>query len=260
MKTRLADLTWPEAKAIASERVLIVPVGSTEQHGPHLPVGTDTLITDALCEALIQLRPGVALLAPTINFSSSGEHSDFVGTISIGQGALELLLVELARSADAFGAVAFISAHGGNAHVLARVARLLAKEGRCAFVWWPRNLPALENESAPFSNGAVSAPKTVDLHAGRSETSMMLALKPDLVRFDAYAVGLVDAGGDLLTELKEKGVAGVSPNGVLGDPFGAGAPEGDAILARLQSDLCGAFDHFVAEQRIGACASKEAPL
>src|SRR5690242_17460674 len=98
----VADLTWPEAgeHASAADALLAVPVGSTEQHGPHLPLSTDTDLAVALCAGLAGRRSGV-LVAPAIPYGSSGEHAGFPGTLSIGQRALELLIVELCRSATA---------------------------------------------------------------------------------------------------------------------------------------------------------------
>ncbi len=96
---RLADLSWPEiGQRAAAGAVLAVPVGSTEQHGPHLPLSTDTDIAVALCDRLAAARPDV-LVAPPVGYGASGEHAGFPGTLSIGLGALELLLIELGRSA-----------------------------------------------------------------------------------------------------------------------------------------------------------------
>ena len=98
--TGLAGLSWSEAgEQAAAGALLAIPVGSTEQHGPHLPLSTDTDIAVALTTRLAAARPGV-LVAPPVAYGSSGEHQDFPGTLSIGQETLELLLVELCRSAS----------------------------------------------------------------------------------------------------------------------------------------------------------------
>jgi len=94
---RLADLSSPDvAERAAAGAILAVPVGPTEQHGPHLPLTTDTDIALALCERLSGARPDV-VVAPAVAYGSSGEHTGFAGTLSIGQEAIELLLVELGR-------------------------------------------------------------------------------------------------------------------------------------------------------------------
>ena len=85
-EVRLADLSWPEiGQRAAAGAVLAVPVGSTEQHGPHLPLSTDTDIAVALCDRLAAARPDV-LAAPPVGYGSSGEHAGFPGTLSIGHG------------------------------------------------------------------------------------------------------------------------------------------------------------------------------
>ncbi|MGH3398344.1 MAG: creatininase family protein, partial [Streptosporangiaceae bacterium] len=98
-RIELAGLTSPEvAELAAAGALLAVPVGSTEQHGPHLALSTDTDLAVALCARLARARSDV-VVAPALHYGSSGEHQDFAGTLSIGQAALELVLVELGRSA-----------------------------------------------------------------------------------------------------------------------------------------------------------------
>ena len=127
----LADLTWPEAGQ-RSQQVLVVPVGSTEQHGPHLPLSTDTDVARAIAVAVAAGRSDV-IVAPALPYGASGEHAGFAGTLSIGQAALEHVVVELVRSATAtFGRVLLLSGHGGNAAPLARAVRLLRTEVRLA--------------------------------------------------------------------------------------------------------------------------------
>ncbi len=189
--------------------VLVVPLGATEQHGPHLPLGTDTIIASALAGALD------AVIAPALPYGSSGEHAGFPGTLSIGREALEHVLVELARSSG-FARVLFVCAHGGNAEPLAAAVRTLRTEGIEARAWSPR------------WDG--------DAHAGRTETSLMLALAPELVGASRDR-GNVTPLAELMPRLREEGVRAVSPNGILGDPRGASAEEGHAMLAEARADL-----------------------
>jgi creatinine amidohydrolase len=223
---RLESATWTDLEATAAGRTLLVPIGSTEQHGPHLPLGTDTLVAVAVAEAVADRRDEV-VLAPAVPYGSSGEHAGFPGTLSIGQDALEQVLVELVRSADAFGAVVLVSGHGGNAEPLARAVARLTAEGRQAQAWSP--------------SGAV------DLHAGRTETSLLLAIAPELVRTAAAAPGDPRPLRELLPLLRDGGVAAVSPNGVLGDPAGASADEGHALLETLIADLEAALPVLAAD-------------
>ncbi len=119
--TSLAATTWPEAASFApAGAVLLVPVGSTEQHGPHLPLTTDTEIAVALVTAAVA-RDRRFVGAPPVAYGASGEHQDFAGTLSIGTEATEVFLVELGRSAlHTFEWVVFVSTHGGNADAVRR--------------------------------------------------------------------------------------------------------------------------------------------
>ncbi|MFF7939562.1 mycofactocin biosynthesis peptidyl-dipeptidase MftE [Nocardia gamkensis] len=214
----LADLTWPEAGARASAgAILAVAVGATEQHGPHLPLSTDTDVAAALCARLAAARTDV-LVGPAIPYGASGEHAGFPGTLSIGQAALELLVVELCRSAtDTFERILLVNWHGGNIEPLRRAKDLLRTESRDVRVYLPR-----------FDG---------DPHAGRSETALQLALAPERVRGDRAAAGDTRPLTELLPLLRTGGVRAVSANGVLGDPAGATAAEGAALLEHLSTDL-----------------------
>jgi mycofactocin precursor peptide peptidase len=205
--------TWPE---LDRGLILAVPLGSTEQHGPHLPLDTDTRIAMALADRLAAKRDDVAV-APALPYGSSGEHAGFPGTLSIGQAALEQLLVELVRSADYFDGVVLVNAHGGNHEPLGCAAARLRSEDRGVLAWSPR-----------LEGG--------DLHAGRTETSLLLALAPDVVHVDRAAAGPTPP----MAQLRAEGVAALSPTGVLGDPAGASAEEGRNLLEVMAADLVGA--------------------
>ncbi len=221
--TLLADLTWPEVERRRSA-VLVVPLASTEQHGPHLPLSTDTDVAVALAAGLAARCEGV-LVAPAMPYGASGEHAGFAGTLSIGRAALELFTVELVRSAtDTFGRVLLLSGHGGNAEALRRAVELLRGEARDVRLFSPR--------------------WRGDAHAGRTETSVQLALRADRVRVPLAQAGATGPLGALLPALRAGGVRAVSPNGVLGDPTGAGAAEGAALLAAAVDDLVALVDSW----------------
>ena len=210
----LADLV----SSAVTASVVAVPLGATEQHGPHLPLGTDTAIACALAAGLAEARDDV-VVAPPLPYGSSGEHAGFPGTLVDRPDALRLVLVELARSWD--GPMLFVSAHGGNAEPLRDAVRKLRIEGHEVRAW------------SPAFGG--------DAHAGRVETSLMLALAPELVGA-ARPAGNVAPLGSLMPALRSGGVRAVSANGVLGDAAGASAEEGRALLARAMADLVAFVD------------------
>ena len=197
-----------------------MPLGSTEQHGPHLPIGTDSAVAAALTERLAAARPDV-LVAPLLPYGSAGEHAAFPGTLSVGAAALELVILELVRSADAFAGVVVVSGHGGNAAPLAVAVATLQAEGRNVLGWSPR-----------IPGG--------DAHAGQTETSLMLAVAPESVRVSAAEAGNVRPLATMMGDLRRGGVISVSPNGVLGDPTGATAEDGRRLLDLLAADLLAA--------------------
>lgn len=198
--------------------LVLVPVGSTEQHGPHLPLDTDTVIAVAVAEGAAARLPGV-WVAPPVAYGVSGEHQSFAGTCSVSHESLHLLLVELVRSVRTWArSVCFVNAHGGNLQGLTRAVTQLRAEGHD--VSW-----------------SACATEEVDLHAGRTETSLLLHLDPCAVRLDRAEAGDTRPLREILPALVEGGVAAVSPNGVLGDPTGASAAEGRVLLAAMVDDL-----------------------
>lgn len=213
---RLASMTSPEV-ASAEATVLLVPVGSLEQHGPHLPLDTDTRIAVALADASAARRHDT-LVAPAVAYGSSGEHAGFAGTVSIGTEVLHTLLVELVRSIGDVTHVVFVNGHGGNLEAVRGARSQLLAEGRSVDAF------------APSIPGG-------DAHAGRTETSLLLHLDPTVVRLELADVGATEPLVELLPALRSGGVRSVSPNGVLGDPTGASADEGAALFERLVTAL-----------------------
>jgi creatinine amidohydrolase len=224
----LAAAHWPDVEA-GPRRVLVVPVGSLEQHGAHLPLDTDTRIAAAVAGRACAGRDGVGL-APPIAIGASGEHADFPGTLSIGHVALSTLLVELGRHASLHWPVMLlVNGHGGNAGAIGDALAKLRAEGRDCHVWHAGARPSML--------AAAGISLVPDAHAGRVETSLMLALAPGDVRLGAAAAGETRPLPEIMPGLRAGGVRLVSPNGVLGDPAGASAAEGEALLGLLVADL-----------------------
>lgn len=195
-----------------SRPILVVPIGSCEQHGPHLPLSTDTIIAERLCAFIDEV-----LVAPSIAIAASGEHAGFAGTLSIGNEALTRVLIELVRSADWAMGVIFVNGHGGNMRAISLATSALQAESRRAAAWAPR----LEG----------------DAHAGHTETSMMLAIAPHLVDMTRAEAGNTAPLRDVMSDIREGGIRAVSANGVLGDPRTATREEGERIVSVLVDDL-----------------------
>lgn len=215
MSISLTDRAWPD---IDPRSALIVPLGSTEQHGPHLPFSTDAVIAEAVAARAGRLwaeaTGRTVVVAPAINFGASGEHQGFAGTLSIGEDALSYVLIELVRSASLWAArVVIINGHGGNLRVLTQVVPQLKDEGHDVS-WMP------------------AADQMRDAHAGIDETSIMLSLVPSSVQMDRAALGDTTSVAELMPALRAGGLIAVTSNGVLGDPRGATAALGRQLLDR----------------------------
>lgn len=230
----LAERTSAEAAGAGTGPVLLVPVGAIEQHGPHLPLDTDTRIAGAVARAAAEAsrdRGRDVIVAPALAYGASGEHEGFAGTVSIGTQALTQVLLEYGRSASGWASrIVFVNGHGGNVEAATAAVARLVYEGRDAM--WAPCAPGRGEQGLP-------AP---DAHAGRIETSLLLHLAPDLVRVDRMEQGETSPLEELLPRLRAEGMRGVSPNGVLGDPRGADAEEGralfEAIVRAVVSRVC----------------------
>ena len=214
----LAGLVWPD---VPEAPLLVVPLGSVEQHGHHLPLGTDTSVACAVAESAAGRLDG-ALLAPALAYGASGEHEGFPGTVSLGTEALTGLLVEYGRSACRWaGRVLVVNGHGGNLDALVAAGSVLRSEGR-ELAWFPCGVPG------------------GDAHAGRTETSLMLHVEPEHVRGDRAVAGETLPIERLMHRLRVEGMRSVSPTGVLGDPADASVEEGAALLGALADRLVAA--------------------
>ena len=216
------ELSSATTRSLAVGTTVLVPVGSIEQHGPHLPLDTDAVIATAVAKAAAEtLCTGGfdIVLAPPIYYGASGEHQSFQGTSSVGIDVLRQMVVELTRSMRTWAdTVVFVNAHGGNIGALRPAVDQLLAEGHS--VSW-----------------VACRTDEFDLHAGRTETSLMLHLHPWDVRLDRAEAGNTAPLEELLDEMRAGGVEAVSPNGVLGDPTGASAQEGREFLDGMASEV-----------------------
>ena len=205
-----------------NSQIVLLPLGAWEQHGPHLPFDTDTIIIDSVVARALQdskVHTNSFVIAPTIAISASDEHAGFSGTLSTGTEALVQSVVAICRSASWAHGVCIVNGHGGNADALERISSALTYEKIQYSIW-----------SLPSYDGA-------DMHAGHTETSVMLHVAPDTVHTDRIERGTIGDASDLVAQMRTSGVAGVAANGVLGDPTTATKEHGIAVMNLYSSSL-----------------------
>jgi len=233
----LADRTWPElGEHVASESLAVVPLGSTEQHGPHLPLATDHLIAEHLAREATD-RADV-LCTPTVNIGVSPHHRQFHGTMWVDAPAFRDYMESLARSLSyhGFDRIVFVNAHGGNTVHLREVGRRLRDDDTAyAIEWmWNDSIPELVDDLFA-KNGP---------HGGPKETAMIQYIAPDLVR-DEELESARDGG---IADLDEADVIvngartfydsiDSTENGVLGDQTDATAAKGERLFEAATDQL-----------------------
>jgi creatinine amidohydrolase len=196
--------------------IVLLALGSWEQHGAHLPFDTDTVIIESVVDAAIRsVDPENTQFSvvPTIGVTASDEHNGFAGTLSIGTNALSDAVVSIARSASWARGICIVNGHGGNSDALKLIHSALDYENIRHSIW-----------SLPYYEGA-------DMHAGHTETSLMLHLAPDTVRMDLAEVGAIGDSEILIERMRAGGIKEVSSNGVVGDPTNATAAHGATMLS-----------------------------
>jgi creatinine amidohydrolase len=253
----LGEHTWPEADALDT-RLAVLPVGSTEQHGPHAPLGTDRLSAEAIASAGADAYGGEVVVAPTVPVGVSEEHRAFAGTLWVGETAFRAYVRDLLESllAQGWDRVVVVNGHGGNVGPLREVTARVTRD-QTQRVRTPdgdrqphrdRN-SARERDSDPDRSGARVVPftwfDTVDApemgHAGPVETSLLRHTHPDLIREDRIVEAAADAadrwgewvgGANLAHDTDE-----FAPNGVVGDPRESSADEGARLLPAAGDSL-----------------------
>ena len=197
----LGAATWPQVEATAGRALLAVPLGSLEQHGPHLPLDTDARIAAAVADGLARARPGIAV-APPLPYGASGEHAGVPGTLLVGHEVLSDVLVELVRSArGSFAGVVLVAAHGGNRDALGMAEK--RARPRATTCWRGRWPPPAPTRTPAGPRRPSCWPSTL--------TS---------VRLERAEPGCTEPLPTLMPRLRQEGLRPVSPNGVLGDPTG----------------------------------------
>jgi creatinine amidohydrolase/Fe(II)-dependent formamide hydrolase-like protein len=231
----LAPLTWPQVRAeIEGGRdTIVMALGATEQHGRHLPLATDALIGDHFARRLAERLD--AFVAPTLRVGCSEHHVGFAGTLSLSQPTFHGIVVELVRSLldGGFRTIVLMPTHGGNFIPLEAGLQLLQATERERVVA-VTDLSVLfriaqlgeEEFGIPLGDGG--------LHAGEWETSLMLAIHPELVRMESAEAGFTGELEHALGSMFEGGVASIAANGTIGDPSRASAEHGERYWAAAE--------------------------
>ncbi len=236
MTARLAHLTHAEAAAaIERDAVLLLPVGAMEQHGPAMPLGTDTIRAEALVDQVADALGDRVVVGPSVPVGVSPHHLAFPGTMSLRPETFNAVLREYLESLASHGwrRVLVVTGHGGNNAALGVLAQDVLRDlPQVELAWTP--VTALASDHV-----ATMTTSEVHGHCGEAETSQMMHVAPDLVRGD-----LLEAGTTVLDELDELSRVvrtrqyptmalpydRLSANGVLGDPRRATADDGRVII------------------------------
>ncbi len=239
-------LTWKQVEALAKdETLLILPTAAIEQHGPHLPLATDTLINNLLLgKALIKLPAAASVYAlPPICYGKSNEHLGFPGTLSVSSSTFMAVVRDLAASVASAGfrRVVLYNTHGGNSSLV----DVLARDLRAEF-----NLQAFclfGSAGAKFS-GLGPQEKMYGFHAGEVETSFLLSAIPELVHPDEYStnyIAHIDHPDLLLPENAPATFAwltrDIAPSGVMGDPHPSSAENGSRWIEEAATKIAAAL-------------------
>jgi len=248
-KVRMEEMSWKEVEEAIrkGKNTVIVPVGSIEQHGPHLPEGTDTFIGEVLGERIARIL-GNALVAPAIRPGCSQHHMDFPGTITIKPETLMKIVKEICicLAKHGFKTIVLLPTHGGNFAPITAVLPEISSELKDVRIVALTDLKEFIDKMNEVMVKYGASIKEAGSHAGASETSIMLALNEKLVRMDLAEKGFM--GKYTRTKLYSLGLKAISPNGIIGDPGKASKKAGKAIIESLAQ-------HFASKikEEIKAC-------
>ncbi len=248
---RYEHLTSPTVAALdRNSTILLLPLGAVEQHGPHLPLGTDTMIAKAVCDAAAEQRSDTFVLPPPW-YGVSEHHMRFSGTLTLSVDTMRAIVSDIVGSAVAHGfrRILMINGHGGNRPALDVLATTLGKAhyGRASiagltyFQLAAKQIDAVR-DSRPGGTG----------HAGEMETSLLLHLTPELVGMDEAKAVYPDTGSPYLTtDLTRSSpirtyndFADLSASGVFGDPELASAEKGERFFSAIVEELTRFLEDF----------------
>lgn len=242
---QLDELSWSQVEALQKSGLstVVLSVGSTEQHGPHMPLMTDALAGDVLAEAVAR-ELGDALAAPTLRFGVADHHLPFPGTVSLRKETFKAVVHDYLSSlaSHGFEKLLVISSHGGN---FAPLQELLDESGTVfgqAEVIAYTDLRGFMKVFHDVSCGHGISAGASGTHAGEWETSLVLAARPDLVRMEEALEGFTEEfTPEIETKLFTEGMPGISANGIIGDARPATGDHGRAYLQAMTDHLVGFF-------------------
>jgi creatinine amidohydrolase/Fe(II)-dependent formamide hydrolase-like protein len=230
----LEELSWPDVKAAIQGGVdtVIFAVGSTEQHGPHLPLACDTLIGESLA-ALVAQRLERALVAPAVRVGCSQHHMAFPGTISIDAPELQTVLLDYVQTIlqHGFKRVVMIPSHGGNFATVAKAAQLAREKWPDKQIIGFTDLNRLLEAAFKMSSKFGIAASASGIHAGEFETSILLSTHPKLVDMSRAEAGYTGEFTTIIPDLMAHGIARISANGILGDARPSDGARGEQYLS-----------------------------
>jgi creatinine amidohydrolase len=248
---RFSEMTASEIRELPLEAMLVMaPIAACEQHSYHLPVFTDSILVDAVADGVERNLPARVLLLPVLWLGASEHHLPFGGTLTASLSTYELLLVELLTPLlrDGFRRVVLLNGHGGNIDplrvALRRLDTLYPKAVLTGAAYWE----IAESEIAALCHG----PRTTMGHACEIETSMMLALRPDLVRRDLILDDPDESPDGMKGLFWPRDFARRTHHGAVGHPEFADAERGrmmlDAIIARVTATAKETLDVPLADE------------
>ncbi len=234
---RLEEMNWVDIRQAinAGFTRVIFGVGSTEQHGPHLPIKTDAFVGDLFAEGIARAL-GRTLIAPSIRVGCSDQHLKFAGTISLRGSTLRALLEDYISSLSqhGFDTIIIIPSHGGNFATVKEVIDDNQQRSDGVRVVGFTDLMGIFDLLNNLSGNFGISKEASGVHAGENETSIMMSLQRHLVKPDRFQPGYLGPfGKDEFQKLLEHGVGILSERGVLGDPTLADADHGRVYLSAL---------------------------